>query len=124
MIFMTDQTQTMSRHYILEGRRPQPASLEGWAHWFETADRIVARTVMSAEIVVSTVFIGIDHNYTRAGPPILFETLVMGGSHDGEMDRYATWEEAERGHEEMIRHISLYFGPCKQKEGNHAEISS
>jgi hypothetical protein len=37
------------------------------------------------------------------GPPLIFETMVFGGSKDGEMDRYSTKEEAEKGHEAMVR---------------------
>ena len=31
------------------------------------------------------------------GPPLLFETVVIGGGLDGEVKKYATWEEAEKG---------------------------
>jgi hypothetical protein len=32
----------------------------------------------------------------------LFETMVFGGPLNGEMDRYATWDEAEAGHKAML----------------------
>lgn len=47
---------------------------------------------------VSTVFLSLDHNWGD-GPPILFETMIFGGEHDGYQERYRTWEEAEEGHE-------------------------
>jgi len=74
-----------------------------WARWFETAheERIVARTEVG-DVMVSTVFLGLDHCFTPDGPPLIFETLVFGGPHDGEMDRYSTWEEAEQGHAVML----------------------
>ena len=72
-----------------------------WATWFETADRQIAQTVIDEDTVVSTVFLGMDHNWA-GGPPVLWETLVFGGALDGTMDRYQSREEAEAGHREMV----------------------
>ena len=50
---------------------------------------------------ISTVFLGLDHSFDVEGPPILFETMVFFsrlGALDIDMDRYATWAEAEAGH--------------------------
>lgn len=61
---------------------------------------------------VSTVFLLIDHNYMNDGPPILFETMVFFQRRSGrrspiesEQRRYATYAEAEIGHEQMIKDI-------------------
>lgn len=93
----------MTDKYILDGHTPVPApSLLAWGRWFETAmeDRIVAKTDIGGTRV-STVFLGLDHNW-RDGPPILFETLVFEGPWDGEMDRCSTWAEAEDMHARMV----------------------
>jgi hypothetical protein len=50
-------------------------------------------------VEVSTVFLGIDHNFWDEGPPILFETMVFGGEHDGDQWRCSTWEQALQQHE-------------------------
>lgn len=55
--------------------------------------------------MVSTVFLGLDHQYGD-GPPLLFETMVFGGPLDHEMNRYSTWNEAEKGHQEMVERVS------------------
>ena len=90
------------RLYILDGKRPVPEpNLLKWAQWFEHADRLVAHTVQG-ELSVSTVFLGLDHSYFT-GPPILFETMVFRAGGSGETDRYSTWEEAEKGHAEMVK---------------------
>ncbi|WP_166903861.1 hypothetical protein [Mycobacterium sp. DL440] len=34
------------------------------------------------EVVVSTVWLGLNHSFTDDGPPIIFETMVFGGVHD------------------------------------------
>jgi hypothetical protein len=57
---------------------------------------------------VSTVWIGLDHNYF-GGRPLIFETMVF-AIKDGKWDmsdldceRYSTEEEALKGHEAMCR---------------------
>jgi hypothetical protein len=55
---------------------------------------------------VSTVFLGLDHNWDIGGPPLLFETMVF---HDGDGEeswRYSTWDEAVEGHEKACRELA------------------
>ena len=94
------------RYYRLEGRTVVPCDdvLE-WASWFETAERVVRQTRIDEHLVVSTVFLGLDHNYTRTGPPLLFETMVFRHGSGDETRRYSTWEEADEGHEEVVEEI-------------------
>lgn len=87
----------MSEHYILDGHNPRPAELFEWAGWFETHDRHVDETHVGAARV-STVFLGLDHRFGTSGPPLLFETMIFGGPHDGYQQRYSTWDEAQAGH--------------------------
>lgn len=101
-------------HYILDGNGdPRPcADLFEWAAWFDRSrrtrefvvahDRHEVRAPGEPEILVSTVFLALDHNWGD-GPPLLYETLVMGGLLDGEMCRYATRAEALAGHQAMCR---------------------
>ena len=93
----------MNRTYILDGHQTIPCDMATWALWFTKADRIVAVTKQN-DITVSTVFLGLDHSF-GSGRPLLFETLVFGGKHDGDMERYSTWEEAEIGHKQMCEKI-------------------
>jgi len=90
----------VSNHYILDNHEAVPVDLMTWAKWFEKADRTVATTNVG-EMRVSTVFLGLNHQYGD-GPPLLFETLVFGGALADEMDRYSTWQEAEAGHAAMV----------------------
>lgn len=95
----------MSEKYILDGRRVRLCrDLITWAEWFEKADRRVAETTVG-DARVSTVFIGLDHQFGD-GPPLIFETMVFGGPWAGEMDRCSTWDEAEVMHEQMLVRIS------------------
>ena len=98
-------TENPHGRYVLDGRRPvAEPDLITWATWFETADRIVARTEHEL-FQVSTVFLGLDHSFGR-GPPLLFETLVfLEDDETGECWRYATWDEAEAGHRRAVDDI-------------------
>ena len=104
---MTNLVDGRPRHYILDGHTPVAADLMTWARWFETNfdNRIVAKSrVWGCE--VSTVFLGLDHQW-GGGPPLLFETLVFGGPLDGKMYRVTTWEEAEAAHKAMSTSLRL-----------------
>ncbi len=94
------ENERMSDKYILDGHEVKEVGLMEWAKWYETADRHVDKTKIG-DVEVSTVFLGLNHNYGD-GAPLLFETMIFGGMHDREMKRYATWEEAEAGHKEMV----------------------
>ena len=91
-------------YYTLVGKTSIAASsaLE-WGRWFQEADRVVKRTKIG-EANVSTVFLGLDHQFGD-GPPLLFETLIFGGERDGDMWRYSTWDEAEAGHDKVVAEL-------------------
>lgn len=96
----------MDRYYILDGRKPVRCyDLIDWSGWFDRADRAVAKTVVGGTMV-STVFLGIDHNFFGHGCPVLFETMVFCDEetcNDGFGQwRYCTWEEAEAGHRDVV----------------------
>ena len=93
--------------YILHGRDPVPCDdIIAWGRFFEkVGNRIVARTQVGAVSEVSTVFLGMDHNF-GGGPPVLFETMVFGGPMEGEQERYHTWEQAEEGHAWMVARVT------------------
>ncbi len=55
-----------------------------------------------AGVSVSTVWIGINQNFTGHGPPLIFETLIRGGTRDYEQIRYSTEAEAMAGHTRVI----------------------
>lgn len=95
----------MSGKYILDGKTPVPADFITWAKWFETADRHVAKTYVGPHLV-STVFLGIDHQFGD-GRPLLFETMVFknGSATVVYEDRCSTWDEAEQMHEKACNYV-------------------
>ncbi len=95
----------MSAMYILVGKTAEACDDPiKWGQWYQSVDRHVANDQIES-VQVSTVFLGLDHGLERGGPPSLFETMVFGGMLDQEQERYATWEEAEEGHKEMVERV-------------------
>ena len=101
----------MLRNYILDSNDDPVAEddVRAWGQWFEEAtkngDRTLQKTAISGS-EVSTVFLGIDHNFGgSASDPILYETLVFGGELDQEMERYPTKAEALEGHYVMVQRV-------------------
>ena len=93
----------MSDLYILEGHKPVRCNgAATWAAWIKGANRRVAKEERDG-VLASTVFLGVDHRFDCEGPPILFETMILGGPHDQEQEQYSTWEAAERGHLAMCK---------------------
>jgi len=103
---------TMSKFYILDGKTVVSVKLLVWAKWMQTANRTVKKTDIG-KVLVSTIFLGLDHSFGCEGEwlPILFETMVFGGTMDRSMNRYCSWEQAEQGHDEMVDKV-------KQKNGS------
>ena len=93
------------KQYILDGKTPvlEP-DRDKWARWFEKGSHHVARTMTARRFFISTVFLGIDHQWGK-GPPLLFETMVFERSKNTDLDmkRYSTWDEAEAGHAALVR---------------------
>lgn len=115
--------------WILNGRVPEYCTdLLRWGRWFETADRIIARTeLMDGDVVVSTIFLGVDHRFLGDGPPILFETMIFGEKYlsqifGREMEvredmgqwRYCTYDEAERGHAAHVSEVTAQIERAKK----------
>ena len=92
--------------YILdEDRNPLPADSVSWGEWFDHYDRVVG-FVRQDDISVNTVFVGLDRNYRTNGPPLLFETLVLGRAGKVCSSTWSsTWAEAEAVHRATVKEL-------------------
>jgi hypothetical protein len=54
------------------------------------------------DIRISTVWLGLDHNFNPTGPPLIFETMVFGGPLNEEQWRYPTEAAALAGHDQAV----------------------
>jgi hypothetical protein len=108
-------------YYILDdnGEPRRVDNVIEWGNWMEQARRD-RRLVVAQDrdesgdttILVSTVFLGIDHSF-GSGRMILWETMVFGGLLDDEQVRYSSRDDAFRGHQEMCTRVreSLHRRP-------------
>lgn len=91
----------MDKFWILnEDHETVSVSMREWSIYFNKPDRLLWNTTVG-DSKVSTVFLGIDHSF-GSGPPLLFETLVMGGPLTDDMERYTTYDQARIGHITMV----------------------
>lgn len=91
-------------YYILDGHTVVPCDHDTWLHWISDEDNFQKKRValtQLGDLKVSTVFLGLDHNFSNAKIAI-FETMVFGGPGDEDMERYSTWDEAVEGHQRMV----------------------
>jgi hypothetical protein len=93
----------MGQYFKLIGKMAvQCDTLLEWAEWMEVNSRRVANDEIEG-IRVSTVFLGLNHDFSGKGDPLLFETMVfLPDGSTGTMWRYFTWAEAEAGHKEIL----------------------
>jgi len=115
-----DDKNPLGRWYKLVGREAVPVEgFPGPGEGIDAPNRQVALT-RTAVSTISTVFLSLDHNLFRDGPPHIFETMVferqvqalgdkqqkLDFQHDyGLLARYSTWDEAEKGHAEICDRI-------------------
>jgi hypothetical protein len=95
------------RYYNMDGK---PIDMMEWAKSYQ-GNRHVGDTEIRFRghvYRVSTVLLGLDHNFYSSGPPIIFETMVFEDGDMGGLDfqrRYSTKEQARRGHREAVRWV-------------------
>ena len=66
---------------------------------------------------VSTVWLGMNHNWPGSGPPIIFESMAFGLPGDVELcERYATEAQALAGHERMVAEARAILDGAKQSQ--------
>lgn len=97
-------------YYILEpdGSIRETEDIMEWEKWRETegANRLY-RDELDPELLVSTVFLGIDHGFGNTSQPVLYETMILGDlwsryHRDKYQQRYSTKEDALKGHRDAV----------------------
>lgn len=95
----------MNNKYILDEKgnpKSEPDILK-WSKWFETAERHIGDDKIDG-VKISTVFLGLDHNFGE-GKPILWETMIFGGKHNDYQKRYTSKKSALNGHKKAIKMV-------------------
>ena len=109
-------------HYILdENNNVIEADLTTWAQFLgDEAERRIVNKQIIGELLISTIFIGLDHNLALQEEkedykPHIFETMIFKDNKDIYCDRYSTWKEAEEGHKEAVNWVNNGY---KEEEEN------
>lgn len=102
----------MSGGHLWYDRDGQPISVAQWERLRGLGEiylRVALTDIGEGEdaVRVSTVWLGLDHNWTPSGPPLIFETMIFGGPLDTECWRWPTTADAQRGHDEAVRLVML-----------------
>lgn len=117
-------------HWILDAElREIPVDLLTWARWVEDHNRHVGEDWIG-DYRISTVFLGLDHNWTMHGPPLLYETMLFMRDEEATfgqrslelIERYATWVEAEEGHVRAVEEIKEKLRQCGQLAGDESHV--
>src|SRR6266849_1553973 len=96
----------MAKYYILKDKEiievNDPVE---WAECCDTVDCQVGRDRIG-DVEISTVFRGTAHSF-ESGKPLVFETMIFSSlpEWNGQISRYATYEEPEEGHKEMVKTV-------------------
>jgi hypothetical protein len=94
-----------------ENKNVVPATMEEANDILINRDKYIVKQDSINGNFISTVFLPINHNYnplTNYNPPIIFETMIKNKITNSWLDyqeRYATWKEAEEGHEKSVQWV-------------------
>jgi 20S proteasome alpha/beta subunit len=100
------------RYYNRQG---EPIDMTEWTRLFHPLYQQIARTTIGP-YTVSTVWLGLDHNWGD-GPPLIFETMIFGSSNlDEDCHRWSTEAQALAGHAELVTLVYATL-PDEGKEG-------
>lgn len=89
--------------WILEDKKPvRVHNRITWTKWFDKIENCRVANTEVGEVSISTVFLGISHSLPNDSP-ILFETMIFGGEHNGFQNRYRTYAGAEYGHSKAVQ---------------------
>lgn len=95
-------------------RNGKRMSMMEWAKAYENANYRVLGQHNVGNLLVSTVWLGLDHRYLDDdGPPIIFESMIFSVPEGDdrwtslEMRRYSTEHEAMIGHTDLVHMANL-----------------
>lgn len=101
----------MRRWYILDNNnKPVAKPVLEAAQWLEdNPNRKIVKRDEIGGILVSTVFLGLDHAWD-SDIPVLWETMIFGGEHDQYQERYTSHQDALEGHKKALTLITKENG--------------
>ena len=104
----------MTPYILLEDHTPVPIesdheSLTIWANWMSNCENIIVKQEEIDGFKISTVFLGLDHNWYSSDRPLLFETMIFHSNFKSTDEEYkercSTWDEALIQHAQTVEFI-------------------
>jgi hypothetical protein len=92
----------MKNYVLIDNQIIEQPNLIKWLAWFKSANRTIEKTQIG-QVTISTVFLGTEYGIGHDGKPLLFETMVFGGTYDGYQTRASCLEHAKIQHEEAVK---------------------
>lgn len=90
-------------------------TLQDWSTKHSDYDyKVVVKTEVG-DAKVSTVWLGLNHNF-GSGEPLIFETMVFGGEYDQHRWRYSTEESAREDHDRIVAALRVGDDPYEDKD--------
>lgn len=110
--------KTESNYYYLnDDHSVKPCSLIEWSQqqnqMFKDNSKHLALNNVG-HYSISTVWLGINHNFHFKGRALLFETMVFDKDDSIYTDRYSTWDEAIEGHKKAVQWVQWIEDNCKK----------
>lgn len=122
LLYQRGRGKSMTYYYLNEDKTYRPCHLMEWANQIEDMHKNDTKHVAHDVVEgfrVSTVWLGMDHNWLGiGGKPHLFETMIFAENNpswnEEFMWRYATYDEALRGHQIAIDLIKKGFSNAEE----------
>jgi hypothetical protein len=106
-------------YYLDKNNNAIPCSMEEWGMQREEMRNNHTKHIAEETINnkwISTVWLGLNHQWMPGGPPLLFETMVFDYNDKGREiygNRYSTYQEALEGHKKAVEWVK---NGCKEED--------
>lgn len=128
---MYDDRNITGKYVLREGKPVEEPDLFKWGEWMEhSVERRIDET-MIGNFRISTVFLGLDHNFSRPFPvpdgyqPIIFETMIFNmidkskyhrtrEEFEDFCERYTTHEAALEGHRRAVKMVKDFLSASEE----------
>ncbi len=99
-----DALGTGHGHYDRAGK---PISALKWARCMKSQEYRVVNHTFVGDFYISTVWLGLSHNFSGTALPVIFETAVFGddGLVEPGVERYTDIREALHGHDAKVAKV-------------------
>jgi hypothetical protein len=105
-----DFVRNLNKYILDENGEPKICNdVYVWGEWYENVSNRSILFNQVGDVKVSTVFLGLDHSF-GIGDPVLWGSLITGGSYDGHEERYRSKKEAITNHDKLVEMVKESFG--------------